>query len=238
MGLADLYAYTGRYADAQRELERGAAADEIGNQHAPRAMKLVALAELALASGASAQALPLIEQALALASSDGVVVPAARLLFALGRDEQANTLAASLEKQIQKRRRAYAAVVRAERALRNAKPVEAIDGLTGARTLADVWLVRYTLGRAYVEAGHFAEGLAELEACSKRIGEGAAVFLDDWPTFRYTAPLHYWTARAQEGLGLATSAAKSYDTYLSLRGQVPGDTLAADARRRTSAMSR
>jgi len=237
MGLADLFIYTGRDSDARNELERGAAADQIGNQRAPRAMKLVLLAELAFASGDRTRALSLVDEALALASSDGAVVPAARLLVALGRDDQAKRLAASLEKQIQKRRRAYAGVVRAELALRSAKPVEAIDALTSARTLADVWLVRYTLGRAYVESGHFAEALAELEACSQRSGEGAAVFLDDWPTYRYTVPVHYWMARAQQGLGLAASAAKSYETYLSLRGHVEGDELAADARRRAQAIT-
>jgi Flp pilus assembly protein TadD len=66
MGLADLLAYAGRYADAERELERGAAADEIGNQRAPRAMKLVALAEIALASGA-----PLIAMAMRTARKRG-----------------------------------------------------------------------------------------------------------------------------------------------------------------------
>ncbi len=82
MGVADVLMYQGSTEDARSELERGAAADEIGNQRAPRAMKLVALAELALASGAKAQAGTLVEQALALARSDGVIVPAARVLIA------------------------------------------------------------------------------------------------------------------------------------------------------------
>ncbi len=94
--------------------------------------------------------------------------------------------------------------------------------------------MRYTLGRAWVEAGRYAEALAEFEACSARLGEGAAVFLDDWPTFRYTVPLHYWLARAQEGLGLTQSAAKNYQAYLDVRGAVAGDPLAVDARRRAS----
>ena len=86
---------------------------------------------------------------------------------------------------MQKRSRALGAVIRAEIALAAKKPVEAIDALTAARALADLWLVRYTLGRAYVEQGRYAEAMAEFEACQKRIGEATDVFLDDWPTFRY-----------------------------------------------------
>jgi tetratricopeptide (TPR) repeat protein len=161
-----------------------------------------------------------------------VVVPAARLFVAAGRVDAAAAHAAALEKQVQKRSRALAAVIRAEISLSAKRPVEAIDALTAARGLADLWLVRYTLGRAYVEQERYAEAIAELEECQKRIGEATDVFLDDWPTFRYTVPLKYWLARAQQGLGQADSAKKNYDAYLALRGQVAGDALAADVRKR------
>ena len=38
-------------------------------------------------------------------------------------------------------------------ALREKRPVEAIDALKGAISLADLWLVRCTLGEAYLAAG-------------------------------------------------------------------------------------
>ena len=231
MGKADLAIYQGRYADARAELEAGAASDEAGNLRAPRALKLVALAEVAAATGAP-DVLQLLDRALALAKSDSVVVPAARLFATAGRAEAARTLAAELEKQLQKRSRAMGAVIRAELALAEKKPVRAIDALTAARSLADLWLVHYMLGLAYVEEGKYAEAVAEFEACQKRIGEASDVFLDDWPTFRYTAPLKYWLARAQDGLGLAASATAGYQAYLALRENVPGDLLAADARKR------
>ncbi len=233
MGRADLAMYQGRYAEARTELEAGAKSDEAGNLTAPRALKLVALAESSVAIG-SADAPKLLDQALALTRADAVVVPAARLFASIGRADAARGLAEGLEKQLQKRSRALGGVIRAELALVAKKPVEAIDALTTARGLADLWLVRYMLGRAYVEAGKHAEAVAELEACQKRIGEASDVFLDDWPTFRYTAPLKYWLARAQDGLGLKDSAAKGYEAYLELRGNVPGDALAKDARKRTA----
>lgn len=235
MGRADAAMFLGRFDDARAELQTGAVADEAGKLVAPRALKLIALAEIAQATGKpAAEAAALVSQATELSTADAVVLPAARLLIAAGRADAAAPLMAGLEKQVRKRARALAAVARADAALAAKKPVEAIDGLIAARNLADVWLVRYALGRAYVEAGRHAEAVAELEESQKRIGEAADVFLDDWPTFRYTVPLKYWLGRAQEGLGLKDSAMKNYDAYLSSRGSVAGDALATDARKRTS----
>jgi tetratricopeptide (TPR) repeat protein len=230
MGRADVDMYLGRFAEAQEELVRGAASDEAGQQLAPRALKLIALAELAAATGNQGEAQSLASQALKLSSVDAVLVPAGRLLAAAGRD--ATPQVAALEKQIRKRGRAMAAVIRAEAALAARRPVEAIDQLIAARSLADLWLVRMMLGRAYVEHGRYAEAIAELEACEKRIGEAADIFLDDWPTFRHTVPVKYWLARAQQGLGQAEAAKRNYEAYLQLRGDVTGDPLAADARKR------
>jgi eukaryotic-like serine/threonine-protein kinase len=232
LGRADASIYEGKYDEARAELQTGAASDEAGNLRAPRALKLIALAEIAGATGQTREATTQAEQALSLSNADAVVVPSARLFVAAGRVDAAATHAAALEKQVQKRSRALAAVIRAEISLAGKRPVEAIDALTAARGLADLWLVRYTLGRAYVEQERYAEAIAELEACQKRIGEATDVFLDDWPTFRYTVPLKYWLARAQQGLGQADSAKKNYDAYLALRGQVAGDALAADVRKR------
>jgi tetratricopeptide (TPR) repeat protein len=230
MGRADLEMYQGRYDEARRELEAGAASDEAARLLAPRALKLVTLAEIASAVGDHAAASALVTQALALSSVEAVVVPAGRLLIAAGRDATAQ--ADLLERQIRKRGRAMAAVIRAEAALAAGRPVEAIDRLLAARTLADLWLVRFMLGRAYVQNGRYPEAMAELEACETRIGEAADVFLDDWPTFRYAVPVKYWLGRAQQGVGLGEAANRNYQAYLDRRAAVTGDPLAADARKR------
>jgi tetratricopeptide (TPR) repeat protein len=233
MGKADVDMVLGRYAEARAELQSGAAADEAANLRLPQALKLVALAEIASVTSA-AEAAALAAQALTLAATEAVAVPAARFLIAGGRGEAAAKLAAGLEARIQKRSRAMAAVIRAEAALAAKKPIEAIDQLIAARSLADLWLVHYMLGRAYVEHGRFAEAIAELEACEQRIGEASDVFLDDWPTFRYTVPVKYWLARAQDGLGQRDSAVRNYQAYLDRRASVAGDPLATDARKRMS----
>jgi hypothetical protein len=104
--------------------------------------------------------------------------------------------------------------------------------LTAARSLADLWLVRFTLGRVYIEAGRYAEGLAEMEACAARRGEGAFVFFNDVPTLRALVPVSYWLARAQDGLGIKDSAQKNYRAFLDKRQGAVSDPLAADARKR------
>ena len=234
MGRADLDIYLGRFDAAEKELQSGAAFDDAGKLVLPRALKLIALAEIAAATGKHAEAETWLTQALELSTADAVVVPAARLLIAAGKRGPAAAHAATLDKQLAKQTRAFGRVIHAELALAANKPVEAIDALVAGRSLADLWLVRYTLGRAYVEQGRFVEAVAEFEECQKRIGETTDVFLADWPTFRYNVPLKYWLARAQDGLALKDNAAKNYQAYLDLRGQVAGDPLAADARKRMS----
>lgn len=234
MGRADIDMYLGRFDEARQELASGVASDEAGKLVAPQALKLIAQAELAAASGRAAEVAGLVSKAVALSNAEAVLLPAARLLIAAGRADAAAPHIAALDKQVRKRGRALAAVAKADLALAGRKPVEAIDGLTAARALADLWLVRFTLGRTYVDAERYAEALAELEECQKRIGEASDVFLDDWPTFRYTVPLKYYLARAQDGLGLKDSAAKNYQAYLALRSGVSGDALATDARKRIS----
>ena len=117
-------------------------------------------------------------------------------------------------------------------AARRRQPVVAVEAYRAALKLADFWLARFHLGVAYVEAGHYAEAISELEACLKRRGEATAVFLDDVPSFRYLAPLQYWLGRAKEGLGMTPAAAEHYKAFLKLRPQGHRDPLAEDARRR------
>ena len=84
----------------------------------------------------------------------------------------------------------------------------------------------------YVESGRYAEALSELDLCQRRQGEAAALCLDDVPSFRLAAPLPYWLARAQEGLGMKDPATANFKAYLAARKNAPRDPLAADARRR------
>jgi len=213
-------------------LEKGIAADVESGSKSAQAVKQVMLAEVHQAAGRRTAAVTAARAAVELSRVDAVVVPAARILLAAGQERDVRSLLGTLGSQLQKQSRAHARLIEADIALNAERLADAVDSLTAAKNLADLWLVRFTLGRAYVQAGYAPEGLSELEACLKRRGEATAVFLDDVPTYRYTAPLYYWLARAQEGVAIKTDAATNYRTYLDQRGNVPGDALAADARRR------
>jgi tetratricopeptide (TPR) repeat protein len=91
------------------------------------------------------------------------------------------------------------------------------------------------LGVAYIEAGHYAEALQEIETSVKRRGEATAVFLDDMPSFRRLVAVPYYLGRAQEGLGMKPRAIENYNAYLALRPDAARDPNAADARRRVGA---
>jgi eukaryotic-like serine/threonine-protein kinase len=196
--------------------------------------KLLALAEAHAAAGHTAAASKAVADARALGDDDNVLVTAARLAIAAGRQEDARPVAGLLAKKLSANSRAYAKLIDAETALSRQQYTEAIDALHAARTLADLWLVRYTLGLAYLQRGNFAEALSEFELCRKRRGEATAIFLDDLPTFRYYAPVPYWLARSQEAIGM--NARARYEEFLTIRANAINDPLVVDARQRLAAL--
>jgi hypothetical protein len=117
--------------------------------------------------------------------------------------------------------------------------VAAYEAFVAAQKLADLWWARLGLGIAYVEAGHPAEALGELQECEKRRGEATAILLDDVPSIRYLAPASYWLGRAQEGSGQLAGARASYEAYVKLRSAAASnDPLAVDARQRLASLPR
>jgi tetratricopeptide (TPR) repeat protein len=236
MGLADIAMYQGAFTDAEGILKAGIAEDEKTQNTAGLAAKTAALAEVLAAEGKTRPALDAVKRALEIAKDETVMVPAARVLTRFGRQAEAAPLASALDSQLQPERRAYAKIIEGEIALKQGNPAEAVEAFRAAQKLKDVWLGRFGLGVAYVSAGHYPEGLAELELAQKRRGEATAIFLDDIPSFRYLAPLPYWLARAQEGLGMKPAAAQNYNAYIALREKARNDPLAADARRRVAGL--
>jgi len=232
MGLADAAMSEGAYSEAEAALKPAVESDRAANLAGPTAIKLMALAEVAEATGRTPAAVAAAREALKVARPDAVVVPAALLFIRAGQMQEAQELAAAYDKQLTKQSRAYAKVIEAEISLARGRTAEAIDALVVAKGLADLWLVRFTLGRAYVESGRPAEAISELELCQKRRGEATAIFLDDVPSYRYLSPISYWLARAQEGLGQKDEARANYRAYLAVRAGAAGDRLAADARKR------
>ena len=78
--------------------------------------------------------------------------------------------------------------------------IPAIDELKTALGLADLWIVRFYLGQAYLAAGYPAEASSEFDAAHRRRSEAMAMFFDDVPTWRYTASLNAWNDKARVAL--------------------------------------
>ena len=97
--------------------------------------------------------------------------------------------------------------------------------------MTDTWIGRFDLGRAYLQAGAFAEADSEFDRCIKRRGEAMELFMDDGPTYSYLPFVYYYQGRDREGLKSA-GFADSYRAYLSIRGKSSEDPLPADIHRR------
>ena len=231
-GLADLAIYRGDYAAAEAILTDAIVRDREQKRTAGLTAKLIALAETYEATGRSALAMETAREAAGLSTKEAVLLPTALLLLRQRQSADAETLAADLDNQLQTQTRAYAKVIDGKVALTRKRRATALDAFKEAQKFGDPWLARFEMGITYVEAGHFAEGFAELDMCLKRRGEVTAMFLDDSPTIRYLATLPYWLGRAQEGLGQKDAAAASFKSFLTSRAAAPDDTLVADARKR------
>ncbi|HSC06874.1 MAG TPA: tetratricopeptide repeat protein [Steroidobacteraceae bacterium] len=189
IGLADVALYEGKAADAEDILPSAIAKDQADSNEQGVASKRAALAKAYLLQGKRQQALDVLRELTAKAATNAEWVPAALLYEELGEVAETKRIADRLRGDLQPQSRAYAKVLDGLLALRAKRAVEAVDALKTALGFADLWLVRYMLGEAYLAAGYPAEAKSEFEACVKRRGEVMALFLDDTPTYRYYAPL-------------------------------------------------
>jgi tetratricopeptide (TPR) repeat protein/predicted Ser/Thr protein kinase len=229
-GLADLALYQGRIDDARKILEPAIDADLAAKNTDDAARKLTALAEARLALGQTPAAIAAADRAIGMSTDLAVVVSGARVLIAAGEDRKALAAAAQLAARLEPDPQMYAGLLQGEAEIEHRDYRAAIARLKEARKLADSWLVRFALGRAYLEAGSFTEADTEFDACLKRRGEAAAVYLDEVPTFHVFPPVYYYLGRVREGLKSA-GAADAYKAFLAFQtGE--GGRLAADARRR------
>ncbi len=236
LGKTDLAMFLGRYAEAATLASASVSADGEGENAGALAQDYVLAAESQLVLGSKAAAAAAASKAAALSDHESVLFPAARVLLQAGRDEEAQRIANRLENMLQQHTTAYARLISAEIAARHERYGQAIELFRDSIKRRDTWLARFLLGRTYAEADHFAEAMAELELCVKRIGESADVFFYDTPTLRYLPPVYYWLGRAQLAMGVA-DAAKNYERYLALRSDaVPPDPLVADANRRLATL--
>jgi len=209
IGMADIALYDGKPADAERLLVDGIAADQASGNEQGVGSKQGALAKAYAMQGKRKEALDTLRDLAAHSATDAEWVPAALLYNELGETTQVQAIAEQLGSQLQPQSRAYAKLVQGVLALQEKRAVDAVDALKGAVGLADLWLVRYTLGEAYLAAGYPAEAKSEFEACVKRRGEASALFLDDTPTYRYYAPVPHQLATANAELARKLSGRKA-----------------------------
>jgi eukaryotic-like serine/threonine-protein kinase len=230
-GLADLALLHGRLDEAAEGLEAAISAE---SSAAPKARLALALAEVRAAQGETASALRAVEVSRAVADP-AVKFEAGRLLVLLAQSAEAKRLAADLSSGLDPETQALGDVLAAEVALAAADPREALDRLNAARARADSWWLRYAQGRAFLAAGRFAEADSEFDLCHRRRGEALALFLDDIPTWRVTAPLLYYQGLAREGLS-SPRARESFEAFVALKdGGDEAKGLVADARKRLAA---
>jgi serine/threonine protein kinase/tetratricopeptide (TPR) repeat protein len=233
MGEADLEMYYGRLDRARVVLKEGIARDEQTKNESNLGLKLIALSELEFAAGRRKEAGAAAERAAGLNSLESVLVPAARMFVALGKEDRAREIVRGLETMISPAPRSYARLIAAEIDASHGRYPDAIDELRDAIKQHDSWLAHAVRGRVYAAAKRPLEALAEWEACLKRRGEATDVFFADTSSLRYLPEVYYQLGLAQEAVGAASGARASFDSFLKIRGSAePRDPLAADAGRR------
>lgn len=231
LGLADVALYEGRAMDAIAILEKGIPEDLKNKDTDGAATKLAVLGEAYALAGQAGKAAAAADRAVSASRSESILYWAAHTYIALSSEAKAERIAEELGRRLEPEPQATAKLIEAEVLLKRGKGPEALKVLQESRKLADSWLARLNSGRAYLEAGAFAEASSEFDACLKRRGEATAAFLDEVPTARLLPTVHYYLGRAQEGLGSA-GAAESYKAFLAAKKNGAEDPLVADARRR------
>jgi len=230
-GLADLAVYEGRFSDAVRILESGAAADLAAKRAENAANKYAALSRIQLLLGHKQAALAAAEKALVNSQVMQVKFLAGQTFVEAGETAKGEKLAAALAAEAQAEPQAYAKIIEGDAALSKGDPRQAIKSLTEANNLLDTWIGRFELGRAYLQAGLFVESDAEFEKCIKRRGEALEILLNNVPAYGYFPPVYYYQGRARESMN-SPGFRDSYRTYLSIREKAGEDPLLPEIRRR------
>jgi tetratricopeptide (TPR) repeat protein len=230
-GLADLAVYEGRFSEAARILESGAAADLKAKRSENAANKYAALSRVQLLLGHRPAALVAADKALANSQTMQVKFLAGQTFVEAGEPAKGEKLAASLAAEAQAEPQAYSKIIEADAAMSKGDPRKAVQSLTEANNFLDTWIGRFELGRAYLQAGLFVESDAELEKCLKRRGEALEVLMNSVPSYGYFPPVYFYQGRAREGMN-SSGFRDSYRTYLRIRENAGEDPLLPDIRRR------
>jgi tetratricopeptide (TPR) repeat protein len=217
LGLADTAIFVGEFAKARETLEADVKVDlDAGNQYTAAA-KYMTVADSYLAEQKVDAAVQAVNQALGVSDGEPWIVGASLIYLDAGQVDRAQAIADRLVNELQPQSRAYGMMIHGLILSRQEQHVAAIETLTQAVDLADLWLVRFALGKAYLQAGYNAEAFDEFMQCKSRYGEATSLYLDDLPTYRYMAPLLYWLGQAQTKLGMKQEATGNLTKFLELR---------------------
>ncbi|HEY7333771.1 MAG TPA: protein kinase [Bryobacteraceae bacterium] len=230
-GFADLAIYEGRFSDAGRMLEQGAAQDAEAGRSDAAADKLNALAYVQMLRGQNRAAADAADRALKRSQSVKARFFAARAFVAAGETAKARALAEGLAKELPNEPQSYAKLIEGEMALKDGDTHAAAQAFTQAVNLLDTWIGRFDLGRAYLNAEAFTDADSQFDACIKRRGEAMELFMDDVPTYGYFPSVYYYLGLVREGLK-SPGYADSYRKYLDIRGKSSDDPLVSEVRRR------
>lgn len=231
VGLADIALYRGRPDDALSTLEVGERGDLAAKDNSRAAAKWLMQGQAWLMKGQIAKAVGAAERASSGSTDESLLYPAAMIFLEAGKTDKALELSQRLNRRLEPDPGAYAKLIEAESQMEQKDYRNAVRAFQDSQKIADTWLGRLGLGRAYLEAGAYTEADTELDVCVKRRGEATAVFMDDEPSWRYFAPVYYYLGRAREGLQ-SPGATDAYRSYLAIREIAANDPLAADARKR------
>jgi serine/threonine protein kinase/Flp pilus assembly protein TadD len=230
-GLADLALYEGRFSDAVRAFEHGAAADLASKNPDKAARKLTSLAYVHLMRGQKGLAIAAADKALLNSKAVPIRFLAARIFVEADAVARARTIAQDLSNELPAEPHAYGKIVEGEIALKSGDPRQAIKILTDANGILDTWLSHFDLGRAYLELRAFPQADSEFDRCIKRRGEALSLLVDEEPTYGYFPIVYYYQGRVREGLK-NPGFADSYREYLKIRGKSTEDPLLPEVRRR------
>ena len=230
-GLADLALYEGRFSDAVRLFEEGAAADLKAKNPDRAARKLTSSAYAQLLRGQNTAAIAAADKATMLSNAVGVRFLAARTYVEAGAFTKAQKIADDLLKELAPERQAHGKIIAGEIALKKKDAREAVRLFTDANMNLDTWIGHFDLGRAYLELGETAMPQADMEfdLCIQRRGQALALMVDEEPTYGYFPIAYYYQGRVRQALNAAF--AEPYGKYLEIRGNSKEDRLVSEVRR-------
>jgi len=229
--------FEGRYTDAVKTLEQGAAADIAAKSPDRAAAKLVAVAYAQLTRGQKRQAIAAADAALAASKAVKIQFLAGRTFIEAGEIARARPLIAALAAELQTEPQVYAKMLDGKIALAAGDAREAIRLMVDANKALDTWIGDFELGRAYLAAGALPQADSQFDRCLKRKGEALALFLDEEPTFGYFPTVYYFQGRVREQMKI-DGFAESYRQYIAARDGSTEDPLLREVRPRNGRTGR